>query len=314
MAKHAQLLIIGSGPAGLTAAIYGARTGLQTVVVAGMQPGGQLTTTSYIENFPGFPAKIGGYELMKLMEDQAKNMGAEIVLDVITEVKLDRRPFVLTGDGGEEYTAESLVVATGASARWLGLESEKKFNGAGVSACATCDGFFFKNRRVVVVGGGNAAVEEALYLANLASSVTLIHRRDSLRAEKVMQDRAIENPKISVEWDSVVEEIIGTDQPKKVTGVLLKNVKTGLTKQLDADGVFIAVGHKPNTGLFESWLDIDDDGYIVTAPNSARTSVDGVFAAGDVQDRVFRQAVTSAGTGCMAALEAYAYYGRTRGK
>ena len=306
--EHYDLLIIGSGPAGLTAGIYGARSGLKTAVAAGMQRGGQLTITPHVENFPGFPEKVNGAELMELMEKQAANMGAKIISDTITKVDFKVRPFKLLGDDGAEYTATTVVIATGAKPRWLGLESEQKFMGTGVSACATCDGFFFKNKRVCVVGGGSAAVEEALYLAGLASHVTLIHRRDALRAEKVLQERLKSNEKISVEWDSQVVEILGTDTPRKVTGVQLKNTKTGAGKILPLDGVFVAIGHQPNSQVFKGAVDMDDEGYIITAADSTKTNIEGVFAAGDVQDRVFRQAVTSAGTGCKAAIEAQAMF------
>ncbi|GHU00698.1 thioredoxin reductase [Alphaproteobacteria bacterium] len=306
MATHSDIIIIGSGPAGLTAAIYAARAGLDTTVFAGSQPLGQLTTTSHIENYPGFPEKVGGYELMKRIEDQAVGVGAKIVADTVVKVDLSSRPFTLTMDSKDICTAGALVIATGASAKWLGLESEKTYAGAGVSSCATCDGFFFKGRRVAVVGGGNAAVEEALYLAGLASEVFLIHRRDSLRAEKVMQERVLANPKVHVIWDSTITEILGDDKPRRVRAIRIKNLKTEAFVDMDMDGVFVAVGHKPNTELFAGQLDLDAEGYIITKDGRAETSVKGVFAAGDVQDKVFRQAITSAGTGCMAALQAYA--------
>ncbi|WP_142848358.1 thioredoxin-disulfide reductase [Telmatospirillum sp. J64-1] len=301
---HSKVLILGSGAAGCTAAIYAARANLEPMMVAGLQPGGQLTITTDVENFPGFADPIQGPWLMEQMQKQAENVGTRIVHDIIVDVDVSKRPFVCKGDSGDVYTADVLVVATGASARWLGLESEYKFQGFGVSACATCDGFFYRGKEVAVVGGGNTAVEEALYLTNHASKVTLIHRRDELRAEKIAQDRLFANPKIEVVWDSVVEEILGGDNPPGVTGVRLKNVKSGESSELKVDGVFVAIGHNPNTELFKGKLDMDAEGYLVTAPDSTATNVPGVFAAGDVQDKIFRQAVTAAGTGCMAALEA----------
>ena len=301
---HTKVLILGSGPAGCTAAIYAARANLSPLLVAGLQPGGQLTITTDVENFPGFAEAIQGPWLMEQMQKQAEHVGAQFLYDTITEVDLSKRPFVAKGDSGDTYVGETLVICTGATARWLGIESEKKFQGFGVSACATCDGFFFRNKEVVVVGGGNSAVEEAIYLSGIASKVTLVHRRDSLRAEKIAQDRLFANPKIEVVWDSVIDEIVGDDNPPGVTGVRLKNVKNGEVSTLACDGVFIAIGHNPNTELFKGAVAIDDEGYILTTPGSTATNVPGVFAAGDVQDKIYRQAVTAAGTGCMAALEA----------
>lgn len=301
---HSKVLILGSGPAGCTAAIYAARANLEPIMVEGLQPGGQLTITTDVENYPGFAEAIQGPWLMEQMHKQAEHVGTRIFQDTIVDVDVSRRPFVCRGDSGDVYTGDTLIICTGASARWLGLDSERKFQGFGVSACATCDGFFFRGKKVAVVGGGNSAVEEAIYLTNHASKVTVIHRRDEFRAERVMQDRLFANPKISVVWDSVVDEVLGEDNPPGVTAVRLRNVKTGELSDLEVDGVFVAIGHSPNTGLFNGQLEMDGEGYIVTAPDSTATSVPGVFAAGDVQDKVFRQAVTAAGTGCMAALEA----------
>jgi thioredoxin reductase (NADPH) len=298
------VLIIGAGPAGYTAAIYAARAALSPVLVAGLQPGGQLTITTDVENYPGFADVIQGPWLMEQMRKQAEHVGTTVVEDIITAVDFSRRPFRATGDSGTVWLAETVIIATGAQARWLGLESEKRLSGAGVSACATCDGFFFRGREVVVVGGGNSAVEEALYLANLAAKVTLIHRRDSLRAEKILQARLFAHPKVTVLWNKVVEEIIGEGAPPVVTAVRLTDTVTGAESTLATEGVFVAIGHSPTTALFKGQVEMDGDGYIVTTPGSTRTSVAGVFAAGDVQDKVFRQAVTAAGTGCMAALEA----------
>lgn len=305
MASHTtKVLIIGSGSAGCTASIYAARAGLNPIMVHGLQPGGQLTITSDVENYPGFEHAVQGPWLMEQMEKQAAHVGTKIFHDTIMSVDLSKRPFVAKGESGDEYISDTLIIATGASARWLGLESEKKFSGFGVSACATCDGFFFKNKEVVVIGGGNSAVEEALYLANIASKVTLIHRRDSLRAEKIGQERLFANPKVSVIWDSAVEEFLGTEEPNSLTGVRLKNLKTGMVSEVKTDGAFVAIGHSPNTELFKGTITLDNDNYIVTTPGSTKTNIEGVFAAGDVQDKIFRQAVTAAGTGCMAALEA----------
>jgi thioredoxin reductase (NADPH) len=299
-----KVLVLGSGPAGCTAAIYAARSNLKPILVAGLQPGGQLTITTDIENYPGFAEPVGGPWLMEQMQQQAENVGTQVIHDVIVSVDLSKRPFVCVGDSGDIYEGETLVISTGASAKWLGTPTERKFQGYGVSACATCDGFFFRGKEVAVVGGGNSAVEEAIYLTNHATKVTLIHRRDSFRAERIMQDRLFANPKVSVIWDSVIDEILGDDNPPGVTGVRLKNVKSGETSILKVDGVFVAIGHRPNTELFKGVLDTDEDGYLITKPNSTATNVPGVFAAGDVQDKVFRQAVTAAGTGCMAAIEA----------
>ncbi len=301
---HAKVLILGSGPAGLTAAIYAARANLKPIVVSGLQPGGQMTITTDVENYPGFAEVIQGPWLMEQMQEQAKNVGTGFVSDVITGVDFSSRPFTCKGDSGRTYTGDTVIVSTGATARWLGLESEERYKGFGVSACATCDGFFFRGKKVCVIGGGNTAVEEAIYLTNHAESVTLIHRRDELRAEKIMQDRLMANPKIDVIWDSVLEEVIGEGDPPGVTAARIRNVKTGAETRLAVDGVFIAIGHTPNTAIFEGTLDRDAEGYLVTRPDSTATNIPGVFAAGDVQDKVYRQAVTAAGTGCMAAIEA----------
>lgn len=305
MTEHkTPVLIIGSGAAGCSAAIYAARANLKPIMVHGMQPGGQLTITTEVENYPGFEHAVQGPWLMQQMEAQAKHVGTEIIHDYITEVDLSKRPFVAKGDSGDTYVGDTLVIATGASARWLGLESEKKFQNFGVSACATCDGFFFKNRDVAVIGGGNSAVEEALYLAKICKSVTLIHRRDTLRAEKIGQDRLFATANVKVIWDTVVEEFLGSDQPPSLTGLKLKNSKTGEVSVLPVEGAFVAIGHDPNTTLFAGQLTMDEDRYLITQPDSTKTNVEGVFAAGDVQDKIFRQAITAAGTGCMAALEA----------
>ncbi len=301
---HSKVMIIGSGPAGYTAAIYAARAGLEPRVIMGMEPGGQLTITTDVENYPGFADIVQGPWLMEQMRAQAEKCGTLTHHDLIVEVDLSRRPFVARGDGGDRYTGDALIICTGAQARWLGLESEQKFMGFGVSACATCDGFFFRDKEVLVIGGGNTAVEEALYLTNHASKVTLVHRRDALRAEKILQERLLNHPKIEVVWDSVLEEITGGDDPLGVTGARLGNVKTGATSEVATDGVFVAIGHDPATALFKGKVAMDDEGYITTAPDSTATNVPGVFAAGDVKDKVFRQAVTAAGLGCMAALEA----------
>ena len=305
MAEYkSKVLIIGSGPAGYTAGIYAARAGLKPVLVSGTQVGGQLTITTEVENFPGFPEPIQGGELMQRMRDQAQNVGVQMIDDTITEIDFEHRPFVCSSENANSFVGDSLIIATGASARWLGLPSEEKFRGYGVSGCATCDGFFYRNRNVAVVGGGNTAAEEALYLSNFAKSVTLIHRRNSLRADQTMQKRILENPKINIEWDTVIEEILGTENPKSVTGLRLKNVKNDSTFELAVDGLFIAVGHHPNTELLKKYLQLDNNGYIVTLPGSSKTNIEGVFAAGDVKDPQFRQAVIAAGSGCIAALEA----------
>lgn len=299
-----KVLIIGSGPAGYTAAVYTARASLSPMLVTGMELGGQMSITTDVENYPGFADVIQGPWLMEQMHAQAEHVGTKMVNDLITEVDFSQRPFVCKGDSGDTYTADSIIISTGAQARWLGLETEQKFQGFGVSACATCDGFFFRGKEVAVVGGGNTAVEEALYLTNHATKVTLIHRRDTLRAEKILQERLLKHDRIEVLWDSAVDEVVGTEDPLGVTGVKVRNVKTDAITDLAVDGVFIAIGHDPATQLFKGKLDMDDEGYLTTAPDSTRTSIDGVFAAGDVQDKTYRQAVTAAGTGCMAALEA----------
>ncbi len=305
--KHTKVLIIGSGPAGYTAAVYAARAMLKPILVHGMEPGGQLTTTTDVENFPGFAEVIQGPWLMEQMRDQAKAVGAEMIEDHIASVNLKSKPFEAVGDGGQKYTADSIIISTGAQARWLNIESEQKFRGFGVSACATCDGFFFKDKTVAIVGGGNAAVEEAMFLTKFASKVQLIHRRDSLRAEKMLQQKLMENKKIEIIWDSVVEEIIGDEEPKNVKGLIIKNVKTNNIKELKIDGLFIAIGHDPATQLFKDQLNMDKEGYLLTKPDSTETNIPGVFAAGDVKDKIFRQAVTAAGMGCMSALEAEKY-------
>lgn len=305
MTEHrTPVLIIGSGAAGCSAAIYAARANLKPIMVHGMQPGGQLTITTEVENYPGFEHAVQGPWLMQQMEAQAKHVGTQIIHDYITEVDLTKRPFVAKGDSGDTYIGDTLIIATGASARWLGLDSEKKFQNFGVSACATCDGFFFKNRDVAVIGGGNSAVEEALYLSKICKSVTLIHRRDSLRAEKIGQDRLFATANVKVIWDTVVEEFLGTDQPPSLTGLKLKNIKSGESSVLPVEGAFVAIGHDPNTKLFAGQLTMDEDRYLITQPDSTKTNIEGVYAAGDVQDKIFRQAITAAGTGCMAALEA----------
>ena len=308
--RHARVLIIGSGPAGCTAAIYAARACLDPVMVRGLTPGGQLTITTEVENYPGFAEAIQGPWLMEQMEAQARHVGTTIIDDIVTEVDFSRRPFTLKGDSGAEYTADTVIIATGASAKWLGLPSEQKYQGFGVSACATCDGFFYRGKTVVVVGGGNTAVEEALYLTNHASKVTLVHRRGELRADKTNQRRLLAHPKVNVVWNSAVEEILGSDDPPGVTGVRLKNLETGAVSELATDGFFVAIGHAPATELFRGKLPMDDAGYLLTAPDSTATSIPGVFAAGDVKDHVFRQAVTAAGMGCMAALEAERFLGQ----
>ena len=301
---HAKVLIIGSGPAGYTAAIYAARANLEPTLVQGLQPGGQLTITTDVENYPGFADVIQGPWLMEQMAKQAEHVGTRLVCDLITEVDFSRRPYLAKADSGDTYTADSVIISTGAQARWLGLDSEQRLNGRGISACATCDGFFFRGRTVAVIGGGNSAVEEALYLANLAEHVTLVHRRDSLRAEKILQDRLFRHPKISVIWDHVVDSFLGDDG---LTGLALRHAKTGEPKELPVEGAFVAIGHDPATKVFRGHVDMDAEGYILTAADSTATSVPGVFAAGDVKDKVYRQAVTAAGMGCMAALEAEKY-------
>jgi len=299
-----KVLIVGSGPAGYTAAIYAARANLKPVLVQGMAPGGQMTITTDVENYPGFADVIQGPWLMEQMEAQARHVGTELISDTITDIDLSRRPFRAVGDSGDIYLGETLIICTGAQARWLGLPSEKKFQGFGVSACATCDGFFFRGKEVAIVGGGNTAVEEAIYLTQHATKVTLIHRRDTFRAERIMQERLFANPKIEVIWDSVVEEVLGGGEPAGVTGIRIRNVKTNETRELKVDGLFVAIGHDPATQLFKGKLPLDTEGYIITQPDSTATSIPGVFAAGDVKDKIFRQAVTAAGMGCMAALEA----------
>ncbi|MGY4500919.1 thioredoxin reductase (NADPH) [Bradyrhizobium sp. GM24.11] len=301
---HAKVVIIGSGPAGYTAAIYAARAMLEPILIQGIQPGGQLTITTDVENYPGFADVIQGPWLMEQMEKQAVHVGTKIVTDLVTKLETGQRPFRLTCDSGDVYFAEAVILATGAQARWLGLPSETKFQGGGVSACATCDGFFYRNKDVVVVGGGNTAVEEALYLTNHASRVTIVHRRDHFRAERILQERLFKHPKIKVVWDSAVDEICGTENPNKVTHVRLKNVRTGALTDLPTDGVFVAIGHAPATELVKGQVKLKPSGYVEVAPNSTATSVPGLFAAGDVADETYRQAVTAAGLGCMAALEA----------
>ncbi len=301
---RSKVLILGSGPAGYTAAIYAARANLQPLLVRGLQPGGQMSITTEVENFPGFEQVIQGPWLMEQMQKQAEHVGTKMIEDTITKVDLAGRPFTLIGDSGDVYMCDALVICTGAQARWLGLPSEETFRGAGVSACATCDGFFFRGKRVAVVGGGNTAVEEALYLTNHATKVTLIHRRDKLRADKTNQGRLLKHPKIEVIWNAVVEEVLGGGMPPAVTGIKLKDTATGAKRELAVDGLFIAIGHTPATELFRGILDTDAEGYLVTKPDSTATNIPGVFAAGDVKDKVFRQAVTAAGMGCMAALEA----------
>jgi thioredoxin reductase (NADPH) len=301
---HSKVLIIGAGPAGYTAAIYAARASLSPRLVAGMQPGGQLMITTDVENYPGFEDVIQGPWLMEQMQKQAEKVGTDILYDLITAVDFTTRPFRCTGDSGKVYTADSVIIATGAQARWLGLESEQRLQGAGVSACATCDGFFFRGKEVAVVGGGNTAVEEALYLTNHAAKVTLIHRRDSLRAEKILQERLFEHPKVEVVWNKTVDEILAAGDPPGVSGVRLKDTQSGETSEMACEGVFVAIGHDPATGVFKGALKMDENGYILTAPDSTATDIPGVYAAGDVTDHVYRQAVTAAGMGCMAALEA----------
>ncbi len=302
--KHSRILIVGSGPAGYTAAIYAARAGLAPMVIRGLEPGGQMTITTDVENYPGFSGIIQGPWLMEQMAEQARGVDAELIDDMIVEIDLSSRPFAARGDSGNTYGGDSVIIATGAQARWLGLPSEDRFKGFGVSACATCDGFFFRDKEVVVVGGGNTAVEEAIYLTNHADKVTLVHRRDELRAENILQKRLFDNEKIEVLWNHILDEVLGDGDPPGVTGVKLRHARTGEIRGMAVDGVFIAIGHTPSTELFRGQVEMDDEGYIVTAADSTATDVPGVFAAGDVQDKIYRQAVTAAGAGCMAALEA----------
>ena len=302
--KHTKVLIIGSGPAGYTAAVYAARAMLKPILVYGIEPGGQMTTTTDVENYPGFADVIQGPWLMEQMKEQAKAVGTDMIEDHISSVNLKSKPFEAIGDSGQKYTADSIIISTGAQARWLNLKSEQELRGFGVSACATCDGFFFKEKTVAVIGGGNAAVEEAMFLTKFASKVKLIHRRDALRAEKMLQSKLMANKKIEIIWDSVVEEVLGNKDPKNVTGIKIKNVKTNKVEELKIDGLFIAIGHDPATKLFKDQLEMDKEGYLITKPDSTATNVPGVFAAGDVKDKIFRQAVTAAGMGCMSALEA----------
>jgi len=305
--KHTKVLILGSGPAGYTAAIYAARAMLKPILVHGSQPGGQLTTTTDVENYPGYSKVIQGPWLMDEMKGQAEAVGTEMIQDHISKVDLTKKPFTATGDSGQVYTADSFIISTGAQARWLNLKSEQEFRGFGVSACATCDGFFFKEKEVAVVGGGNAAVEEAMFLTKFASKVYLIHRRNELRAEKMLQAKLKSNEKIEIIWDTVVEDVIGTKEPKTVNGLKIKNVKDNKVQELKVDGLFIAIGHDPATSLFKDQLNMDKEGYLITKPDSTETNIPGVFAAGDVKDKIFRQAVTAAGMGCMSALEAEKY-------
>jgi len=302
--KHSKVLILGSGPAGYTAAIYAARAMLKPILVHGAEPGGQMTTTTDVQNYPGYSDIIQGPWLMDQMKDQAKDVGTDMILDHIKKVDLSKKPFKAIGDSGQEYTADSIIISTGAQARWLNLKSEQEYRGFGVSGCATCDGFFFKDKEVAVIGGGNAAVEEAIFLTKFATKVKLIHRRDKLRAEKMLQKKLKENPKIEIIWDSVLEEVTGDKDPKGVTGIKIKNIKTNKSSEIKLHGLFIAIGHDPATSLFKGQLDMDKEGYLITKPDSTVTNIPGVFAAGDVKDKIFRQAVTAAGMGCMSALEA----------
>ena len=304
---HSKVLIIGSGPAGYTAAIYAARAMLEPTLVQGLQPGGQLTITTDVENYPGYGDVIQGPWLMEQMQEQAKNVGTNIINDIIKSVDFKCKPFKAISESGTEYTADSVIISTGAQARWLGLDSEKKFQGYGVSACATCDGFFFKEKKVAVIGGGNSAVEEALYLTNFASKVYLVHRRDELRAEKILQDRLFKNEKVECVWDSELKEIVGDEDPLNVKSIKIRSTKTNETSSIELDGVFVAIGHDPATQIFRDQVEMDEDGYIITKPDSTLTNVEGVYAAGDVKDKIYRQAVTAAGMGCMAALEAEKY-------
>ena len=305
--KHTKVLILGSGPAGYTAAVYAARAMLKPILVYGIEPGGQLSATTDVENYPGFANVIQGPWLMEQMKEQAKAVNTEMIEDHIASVNLKSKPFEAIGDSGQKYTADSIIISTGAQARWLNIKSEQEFRGFGVSACATCDGFFFKEKTVAVIGGGNAAVEEAMFLTKFASKVKLIHRRDSLRAEKMLQKKLMANKKIEIIWDTVVEDILGNKNPKNVTGLKVKNVKTNKIDELKIDGLFIAIGHDPATKLFKDQLNMDKEGYLITKPDSTQTNIPGVFAAGDVKDKIFRQAVTAAGMGCMSALEAEKY-------
>ena len=305
--KHSKVLILGSGPAGYTAAIYAARAMLKPILVHGAEPGGQMTTTTDVQNYPGYSDIIQGPWLMDQMKDQAKDVGTDMILDHIKKVDLSKKPFKAIGDSGQEYTADSIIISTGAQARWLNLKSEQEYRGFGVSGCATCDGFFFKDKEVAVIGGGNAAVEEAIFLTKFATKVKLIHRRDKLRAEKMLQKKLKENPKIEIIWDSVLEEVMGDKDPKGVTGIKIKNIKTNKFSEIKLHGLFIAIGHDPATSLFKGQLDMDKEGYLITKPDSTVTNIPGVFAAGDVKDKIFRQAVTAAGMGCMSALEAEKY-------
>ncbi len=309
--KHTKVLILGSGPAGYTAAIYAARAMLKPILVHGSQPGGQLTTTTDVENYPGYSKVIQGPWLMEEMKGQAEAVGTEMIQDHINKVDLSEKPFKVVGDSGQVYTADSIIISTGAQARWLNLESEQNFRGFGVSACATCDGFFFKDKEVAVVGGGNAAVEEAMFLTKFASKVKLIHRRNKLRAEKMLQEKLKANKKVEIVWDSVVTEVLGNGKPKSMNAIKIKNVKDNKIKELKVDGLFIAIGHDPATSLFKDQLKMDNEGYLITKPDSTETNIPGVFAAGDVKDKVFRQAVTAAGMGCMSALEAEKYLSNT---
>ena len=305
--KHTKVLILGSGPAGYTAAIYAARAMLKPILVHGAEPGGQMTTTTDVQNYPGYSDVIQGPWLMDQMKDQAKAVGTDMIQDHIKKVDLSKKPFRAIGDSGQEYTGDSIIISTGAQARWLNLKSEQEYRGFGVSGCATCDGFFFKDKEVAVIGGGNAAVEEAIFLTKFATKVKLIHRRDKLRAEKMLQKKLKENPKIEIIWDSVLEEVIGDKDPKGVTGIKIKNIKTNKSSEIKLHGLFIAIGHDPATSLFKGQLDMDKEGYLITKPDSTVTNIPGVFAAGDVKDKIFRQAVTAAGMGCMSALEAEKY-------
>ncbi len=304
--KKCKVLIIGSGPAGYTASIYAARAGLGPVQVTGMELGGQLMSTTDVENYPGFEEVVQGPWLMEQMKKQAENVGVEIIYEMITQVDFSKKPFRCTSET-TTYLADAVIISTGAKARWLGLETEKKFQGFGVSACATCDGFFFKGKEVLIVGGGNTAVEEALYMTNHASKVTIVHRRDSFRAEKILQEKLFNHPKITVIWDSVVDEILGTENPKSVNAVKLRNIKTNGVQEVPVEGVFVAIGHDPATGVFKGHIDLDEEGYMKVAAGTTRTNVEGVFAAGDVQDKIYRQAITAAGQGCMAALDVEKY-------